>query len=80
MLRAAAPRQATNKPSKPNTTRDWGPAFAPSGLHGGVKLLGYDAATLRSLHVDQRYDDAARAFNLHVEAELLLPEGGDHGV
>lgn len=26
---------------------DWGPSYAPSGIHGGVELVGYDNAFIQ---------------------------------
>lgn len=56
---------------------DWGPGFGASGVHGRVGLLGYDSAVLRSALVRQAFGGSK--FTVSVEAQLLVPAGGDVG-
>lgn len=70
-----APNRLSNLPAR----RDWGPGLAASGIFGGVSLLGYDSAVLRSAHVRQARQPNGD-FLLRVEAQLLAPDAGDHGV
>ncbi|KAI8473554.1 MAG: hypothetical protein J3K34DRAFT_499330 [Monoraphidium minutum] len=57
---------------------DWGPGLAASGIFGGVSLLGYDTAVLKTALVTQAPAPGG-GFVLRVDAELLSPPGGASG-
>lgn len=51
--------------------------MAASGIYGGVKLLAYDTAVLKGVHVQQHKE--GDEYVLDVESELLVPPTGDSG-
>jgi hypothetical protein len=59
--------------------QDWGPAFVPVGLTGGVELVGFDRATLIGALVSQQFNSSSNTFDLTVTAQFVVPAGGDNG-
>uniref|UniRef100_A0A383W609 beta-mannosidase n=1 Tax=Tetradesmus obliquus TaxID=3088 RepID=A0A383W609_TETOB len=56
---------------------DWGPAYAASGIHGGIELLGFSNAVLGGSFMSQA--KRGDTFEVTITSELLVPPGGDSG-
>lgn len=52
-------------------------ALAASGVYGNVKLIAFDTALLRGVHMHQSC--SGEAYSLEFEAQLLVPPTGDAG-
>jgi len=57
---------------------DWGPAFAPAGIHGQVQLLALSTAVVRGIHVSQEHLGNG-SIRLMVEVEMWVPRSGAAG-
>eukprot|EP00884_Botryococcus_braunii_P007790 jgi/Botrbrau1/17011/Bobra.49_2s0069.1 len=58
---------------------DWGPAFCASGIHGGVKLVGFSAPYLTEASARQKHHEDGTV-SLWVDAVLHSPTVGAKGV
>ncbi|WIA22744.1 hypothetical protein OEZ86_009703 [Tetradesmus obliquus] len=56
---------------------DWGPAYAASGIHGDIELLGFSNAVLGGSFMSQA--KRGDTFEVTITSELLVPPGGDSG-
>jgi hypothetical protein len=58
---------------------DWGPAFAPSGIYGGVELVGYSAGMLTGASAHQAHAADGSAVVLTFDAYVRTPTPGEAG-
>ena len=84
-LQSIAPYNFLRKPAS-DFGWDWGPAFAPSGIYGSVKLQAYSSGVLTGAGVRQQHhrsaDGGAGAGDsvaLHFDAYVEAPAAGEQG-
>ena len=58
---------------------DWGPAFAPAGIAGGVRLVAHSAGFLSGATVRQEHDAASGSVALTFDAVLTELRAGEEG-
>ena len=91
-LQSVAPYNFVRKPAS-DFGWDWGPAFAPSGIYGSVKLVAYSSGILTGAGVRQQHhtaaavaadgtsstSDSSSSVVLHFDAYIEAPTAGEKG-
>lgn len=77
---SVAPYNFLRKPAS-DFRWDWGPAFAPSGIYGGVKVEGYSTGQLTGASIAQHHGATPDAgpVTLTVDAFVEMPVAGEKG-
>jgi len=80
-LQSVAPYNFLRKPAS-DFGWDWGPAFAPSGIYGGVKLVAYSSGLLTGAGIRQQHHtvEGVDSVTLHFDAYIESPSAeGEKG-
>lgn len=90
-LQSVAPYNFIRKPAS-DFGWDWGPAFAPSGIYGSVKVVAYSSGLLTGAGIRQQHHAVAvdgsasspppsssDAVTLHFDAYIEAPTAGEKG-